>query len=62
MKKQFKKIHKCVTELVTLVAAEKGDNFIEDDLDLLAESIELLTDSYETLYDKVFVKVDTNKD
>jgi len=62
MKKQFKKIHKCTTELATLVAAKKWDSFTEDDLDVLAESIELLNDLYETLYDNVFVEVDTDKD
>lgn len=61
MKKQFKKIHKCTIELVQLVATKKWDEMTEEDLDILAESIELLNDIYETLYDNVFVEIDTDK-
>jgi hypothetical protein len=54
MKKHFKKIHKDVTDLATAVAAKKWDEFTEDDLDLLAEALNILEDTYELLYSEVF--------
>ncbi len=58
MKKVFKKIHKNVLELALLVSKKDYKDITEDDLDILAESLNTLEDMYETLYDEVFVKVD----
>lgn len=60
MKKRFSKIHKCSMELATLVAAKKWDGVTEDDLDILAEALDILNDMYETLYDNVFVETEEN--
>lgn len=38
------------------VAAKKEIDYTEDELDILAEAIEILNDTYEDLYDKVFVE------
>ncbi len=57
MKKVFKKIHKDVLELALLVSKKDYKNITEDDLDILAESLDILNDIYETLYDEVFVEV-----
>jgi len=48
-------------ELVTIVADKRWGNFTEEDLDILAESMDLLNDIYETLYNEVFVEVDTDE-
>jgi len=61
MKKQFNKIRKNTMELATIVATKKWDGITEEDLDILAESIEILNDMYETLYDNVFVEIEENK-
>lgn len=58
MKKEFNKIHKSVLKLTDSIASTKLVECSEEDLDILAESIELLNDMYETLYDKVFVEVE----
>jgi len=58
VKKQFNKIHKSIKELTVLLASTKSYNITEDDLDILAESIDLLNDTYEILYDDVFVEVE----
>ena len=47
----------CKSSLEATVAiSEKGSllNLTEDDIDALAEAIEILNDIYEELYDKVF--------
>lgn len=56
MKKQFNKIHKSVMELATIMSSKTWEDFTEDELDILAESMDTLNDLYEKLYDKVFVK------
>jgi len=43
-------------EMAMAVAAKKEADYTEDDLDILAEAIEILNNSYEELYDKVYVK------
>jgi ribosome recycling factor len=58
MIKQFKKIHKDAMELADMIAKDKHKGIAEDDLDTLAEAIEVLNDMYETLYDEVFVEVE----
>lgn len=54
MKKNFLKIRKNVMDLASLVATKKYKDFTEDDLDILAESVDMLNDIYEELYDVVF--------
>lgn len=58
MKKQFNKIRKNAMELATMVATKKWEGITEDDLDTLAEALDILNDMYETLYDEVFVEVE----
>lgn len=49
-------------ELAAMAAFKNNQpiDFTEDDLDILAESIEVLNTVYETLYDKVFVTIEEN--
>jgi acyl-CoA reductase-like NAD-dependent aldehyde dehydrogenase len=61
MIKQFKKIHKNATELAAMVVKEEHKNISEEDLDTLAEAIEILNNTYESLYDEVFVEIDDLK-
>jgi hypothetical protein len=61
MVKQFKKIHKEAMTLANMVAKEEYKSISEDDLDSLAETIDILNDIYETLYDEVFVEVEDLK-
>jgi exonuclease V gamma subunit len=53
MKKQFTKILNLANELSVV----KDFNTTEEDLDILAEAIDTLNNTYEKLYDKVFVKL-----
>lgn len=48
-------------ELAMTISKEGYKDIKEDDLDTLAEAIEILNDMYETLYDEVFVEVDDCK-
>jgi ribosome recycling factor len=61
MKKQFNKIRKNAMELATMVATKKWEGVTEDDLDTLAEALDILNDMYETLYDNVFVEVEEDQ-
>ena len=54
MKKHFNKIHKAVTELAVIVTAKKCEEFTEDDLEILATSMDILSDLYDELYNNVF--------
>ena len=58
MVEQFNKIQKDILELANMVAREQYQDVTEDDLDTLAEAVDILTDVYETLYDEVFVEVE----
>ena len=58
MKKTFNKIRKNAMELATDVSKKNYKGVTEEDLDVLAEAIEILNDMYETLYDEVFVEVE----
>lgn len=58
MKKLFNKIRKNSMELAMTVSKEGYKDIKEDDLDILAEAIEILNDMYETLYDEVFEEID----
>lgn len=61
MKKQFNKIHKNAMELATMVATKKWEGLTEEDLDTLAEALDILNDMYETLYGEVFVEVEEDQ-
>ena len=61
MKKQFNKIRKNAMDLATMVATKKWEGITEDDLDTLAEALDILNDMYETLYDNVFVEVEEDQ-
>lgn len=58
MKKHFAKIRKNAMELAMAVSKEDYKNITEEDLDTLAEAIDILNDMYETLYDDVFVEIE----
>jgi len=58
MKKVFDKIRKNSLDLALIVSKREYQGITEDDLDTLAEAIDILNDMYETLYDEVFVEVD----
>jgi hypothetical protein len=58
MKKHILKIHKNVLDITKDITSKKFNNYTEDDLDLLAESMDLLNDAYEVLYDNVFEEGD----
>lgn len=58
MKKQFNKIRKNAMELAMAISKEDYKNVTEEDLDTLAEAIDILNDMYETLYDEVFVEIE----
>lgn len=58
MKKVFSKIRKNAMELAVDVSKRNYKGITEEDLDILAEAIEILNDMYETLYDEVFVEVE----
>lgn len=58
MKKIFNKIRKNAMELAMTIAKEGYKNIKEEELDTLAEAIDILNDMYETLYDEVFEEVD----
>jgi hypothetical protein len=61
MVKQFKKIHKEARVLADMVAQDEYKGITEDDLDPLAEDIELLNSAYEVLYDVTFVEIEDLK-
>ena len=61
MKKLFNKIRKNAMEIAMAISKEGYKNVTEDDLDILAETLDILNDMYETLYDEVFVEVDDCK-
>ena len=54
MKKLIKKIHKSTLELSKVVATKEFGDLTEDDVDNLAECINILEDLYEVLYDSVY--------
>lgn len=58
MKKQFNKIRKNAMELAMAISKDGYKNISENDLDILAEAIDILNDMYETLYDEVFEELD----
>jgi hypothetical protein len=58
MKKVLYDIHKLTLLTAKLVSKKQFKDITEEDVDTLGESVELLNDLYETLYDEVFVILD----
>jgi hypothetical protein len=58
MKKVLHDIHKLTLLTAKLVSKKQFKDITEEDVDTLGESVELLNDLYETLYDEVFVILD----
>ena len=58
MKKYFKKALKNAQEITDLVEARSFGDLTEDNLEYLAEAIDLLNIAYDRLYDKVFVTLE----
>jgi hypothetical protein len=58
MKKTFNKIRKYAIEIAADIDKKDYQGVTEEDLDILAEAIEILNDMYETLYDEVFVEIE----
>ena len=58
MKKHFEKIRKNALDLTKAVTVKSIKNLTEEDLDILAETIDMLNDIYEALYDDVFVELE----
>lgn len=54
MKQTITKLHNLAFKITDLVAKKDYKKINDDDVDKLAEAIELLNDVYEELYDKVF--------
>ena len=54
MKKIVKQIHKLALTATTEIAKKNYKDITDEEVDKLAESIELFNDIYEELYDKVF--------
>lgn len=61
MKNHFIKARKVALEITKLVATKDFSKVTEEDLDILAESVDLLNDAYEIMYDNVFVEVEEKK-
>lgn len=62
MKKVFEKIRKNSLDLALMVSKREYQDVTEDDLDTLAEAIDILNDMYEALYGEVFVEVDEDNE
>jgi len=58
MKKLVTKVHKNTLELAKAVASKDFKDLTEDDVDSLAECINILEDIYEELYDKVYTELE----
>lgn len=54
MKKIIKQIHKLAYKATAEIAKKSFEGITDEDVDNLAEAIELFNDIYEELYDKVF--------
>jgi len=54
MKKIVKQIHELALKATTEIAKKNYKDITDEEVDKLAESIELFNDIYEELYDKVF--------
>jgi hypothetical protein len=56
MKKHFIKIRKNALAMTEAINVRDLKDLTEEDLDILAEAIDILNDAYESLYDEVFVE------
>lgn len=58
MKKHFIKIRKNALAMTEAINVKDLQGFTEEDLDILAEAIDILTSAYEALFDEVFVELE----
>jgi hypothetical protein len=58
MNKLFKKVLKCAQEITDTVESKDFTGLTEDNLEYLAEAIDLLNIAYDRLYDEVFVTLE----
>ena len=58
MNKLFKKALKCAQEITDTVESKDFTGLTEDNLEYLAEAIDLLNIAYDRLYDEVFVTLE----
>jgi hypothetical protein len=58
MNKLFKKALKCAQEITDTVEGNDFTGVTEDNLEYLAEAIDLLNIAYDRLYDEVFVTLE----
>jgi hypothetical protein len=58
MKKYFIKIRKDALAMTEVINVRDLKDLTEEDLDILAEAINILNDAYESLYDEVFVELE----
>jgi hypothetical protein len=58
MKKHFIKIRKNALAMTEAINVKDLQGLTEDDLDILAEAVDILTSAYEALYDEVFVELE----
>ncbi len=58
MNKLFKKALKCAQEITDSVESNDFTGLTEDNLEYLAEAIDLLNIAYDRLYDEVFVTLE----
>lgn len=58
MNRLFKKVLKNAQEITNLVESRSFEDLTEDNLEYLAEAIELLNNAYDRMYDEVFVTLE----
>lgn len=58
MNKLFNKVLKNAQEITNLVESRSFEDLTEDNLEYLAEAIELLNNAYDRMYDEVFVTLE----
>lgn len=58
MNKLFNKVLKNAQEITDLVESRSFEDLTEDNLEYLAEAIELLNNAYDRMYDEVFVTLE----
>lgn len=58
MNRLFKKVLKNAQEITNLVESRSFEDLTEDNLEYLAEAIELLNNAYDKMYDEVFVTLE----
>ena len=58
MNKLFNRVLKNAQEITNLVESRSFEDLTEDNLEYLAEAIELLNNAYDRMYDEVFVTLE----